>query len=210
MPKRARTLTVGLTGGIGSGKSEALKCFARAGAETLSLDDIAHELSRKGRPLHRAIVRTFGRGALDRSGAVDREALGTRVFADARQRRRLERAAHPVIRREMRRRLAAARRAVTVVDVPLLFEGGLQGNFDVTVIVTASRERRIERVRRRSGLSRSAVVRRMRAQLPERTKRRLADVRIPNDGSLRELGCAVREYQKALRLIAGGNNDSFY
>jgi len=206
MPRtgKRQPLTVGLTGGIGSGKSEALRCFARAGAATISLDAIARELSRKGRPVHRAIVRAFGRGVLAGSGELDRQALGERVFSAPRQRRRLEAASHPAIRREMRRRLDAAERPVVVVDAPLLFEGGLYRNFDVTVLVTASRERRIMRVRRRDGLGRGAVLRRMRAQMPEREKRRLADVRLSNDGSLRELDRRVRDYQQALRLIAGG------
>ncbi len=206
MRKHTKHLRVGLTGGIGSGKSAALKGFARAGAATVSLDGIAHDLSRKGRPVYRSIVSAFGREVLGRGGEIDRAALGERVFADARQRRRLERITHPAIRREMRRRIKAAKAPVVVVDVPLLFEGGLGKDFDVTVLVTASREQRIERVRRRDGLRRGAILRRMRAQMPEREKRRLADVRLSNNGSLRELGRVVREYQKALRLIAGGES----
>ncbi len=203
MPKKPR-LTVGLTGGIGSGKSEALKSFARAGAATVSLDGIAHELSKKGKPLYKAIVRAFGREILGDAGSIDRRALGERVFKSPRLRRRLEAATHPAIRREMRRRLAVAKRRVVVVDVPLLFEGKRQKDFDVTVLITAPRQRRIARVRRRDGLKKSEILKRMRAQMPDADKRRLADVEIRNDVSLKDLARKVRQYQNALELIAGG------
>lgn len=203
MPKRRR-LTVGLTGGIGSGKSETLEIFARAGAETVSLDRIAHELSKKGKPLYKVLVKAFGREILDAAGRIDRRTLGERVFNVPALRRRLEAATHPVIRREWRRRLATAKRKVVVVDVPLLFEGKRQKDFDVTILVTAPRSRRISRVRRRDGLKNSQILKRMRAQMPDVEKRRLADVVIRNDGSLKDLARKVREYQNALQLIAGG------
>ena len=197
-------LRVAVTGGIGTGKSEALKAFARAGAETISLDVVAHDLSRKGKPVHRALVREFGRSVLRPGGEIDRKALGAKVFARPRLRRRLEAAAHPPILREMRRRLARSRRPVAVVDVPLLFERGLQREFDVNVVVSAPRELRTRRVMRRDGVSRRQVLLRMRAQMPMAPKERMADVVIQNRGSLRALGRAVSEYQKAFDLIAAG------
>src|SRR5208282_1727603 len=114
-------LVIGLTGGIGTGKSSLLAAFTRLGAATMSLDDVSHRLSRKGTPLYRRIVRPFGTDSLDSSGEIDRRALGRKVFAHPALRRQLERATHPAILREMRRFIAGSRRPVTVVDVPLLF-----------------------------------------------------------------------------------------
>lgn len=200
--RAGKPLLVGLTGGIGSGKSEALSAFREAGAETISLDAVAHELSRPGRPVYRAILRTFGREVLRPDGGIDRRALAERVFSKPGLRRRLEAASHPPILREMRRRLKGVRRPVAVVDVPLLFEAGLEGGFDVTVAVSASREARLSRVRRRDGMSRAAVLRRMRAQRPLAEKERMADVVIRNEGSLKTLRRTVAEYQMAFDLMA--------
>ncbi|MFH1725704.1 MAG: dephospho-CoA kinase [Elusimicrobiota bacterium] len=200
MPERA--LRVALTGGIGTGKSEALKAFGRAGAATISLDAVAHELSRKGKPVYRAILKAFGRGFLGRAGEIDRKALGKIVFARPRLRRRLEAASHPPILREMRRRLKRVARPVVVVDVPLLYERGLQREFDVSVVVTAPRRAQLGRVMRRDGVGRAEVLSRLRAQLPMTHKERKADVVIRNHGGLRELRRAVGEYQNAFNLIA--------
>ncbi len=200
-----RALRVGLTGGIGAGKSEALKAFGRAGAEMVSLDSISHELSKPGRLVYRAVVRSLGRGVLDSRGRIDRESLGARVFRSASLRRKLERASHSPILREMRRRVKTCRKAVVVVDVPLLFEKRLQAEFDLTMIVTAKFSRRIRRVRRRDGLGRPQALLRMRAQMSEARKRRLADVELPNDGSLKALRRAVSECQRAFDLIANRN-----
>lgn len=201
MPER---LLIGLTGGLGAGKSEALKAFARAGADTISLDRIARELSRKGGPIHRAATRAFGRGVLKAGGELDRRALARKVFRDPAARRRLEGLAHPVILRELGRRLARARRRVAVVDAPLLFEAGLERLFDVTMLVTAPRRLRLERVRRRDGMTAGEFAARARAQLPEAAKRRRADVVVANDRGLSALRRAAREYYMAFELISAG------
>lgn len=199
-----RILKIGLTGGIGAGKSAALAGFRRLGAETVSLDEIARVLSRKGGPGCRAAARALGRGVLAGDGELDRRAIAARVFRDASARRRLERAIHPLIRREMRRRISACGKPYVVVDAPLLFEGGLDKEFDVTLLVSAGRKRRIERVRRRDGVSRADVLRRMAAQMPEKRRRALADVIVSNEGGLGSLGRKIAGYDKAFRLIAGG------
>lgn len=174
------TLRIGLTGGIGAGKTEVLRAFAALGAATLSLDEVSRLPA-----VRRAQERLFG--------TVDRAAIAARVFADAAARRRLERATHPLILREMRRWLRSQKR-VAVVEAPLLFEAGIQADFDVTVSV-ASRKRRGD-------------ARRARAQWPPAKKAALADVVIKNDGSLADLRRAVKQHQDAFVLIAsaGGRN----
>ena len=177
-----RPLLVGLTGGIGSGKSAALAEFARRGAATLSLDELAHEVSGLA--------------------PAERKALAAKVFSDPKALRRLERALHPPVLREMARRLARAR-GLTVVDVPLLFEKKLEDRFDVTLAVTAGLKTRLARLARR-GTSPAEARRRMKAQLPAAEHRRRADLVIDNGGSRKDLTEKVRQYHAALQSIAVG------
>ncbi|MDD5629274.1 MAG: dephospho-CoA kinase, partial [Elusimicrobia bacterium] len=190
----AKTLAVGLTGGMGSGKSEALRALRRLGARTLCLDEVAHRVLAKGGAAYGPVLRSFGPAVLGRDGEIDRGALGRAVFAAPRLRRRLERLTHPAILREMRRRIRKSRRhrGLLVVDAPLLFEAGLEKEFDLTAVVTASRARRIRRLRRRDDLPLRELRRRMAAQLPLAEKARRADVVIGNDGTRGELRRKLR------------------
>jgi len=196
-----KPLQIGLTGGIGSGKSAALDAFKKAGAAVVSADAVVHELSKPGKPAYRAIVRAFGEGVLVADGALDRASLGESVFKNAAMRRKLEGIVHPIVRREMKRRVKAARGPVVVVDVPLLFENGLESEYDLTVSVSASRALCLKRVMRRDGLSKAAVARRMSAQLPAKEKEKRADVVLRNEGSLASLRRSVGEYMRAFDLI---------
>lgn len=200
---RSGRFVVGLTGGIGAGKSSVLAELKRLGFPTISLDSIAREQARPGRRGYRAILRAFGRSILDAAGRIDRRLLGSIVFRDISARRRLERATHPPILREMRRRLGR-RRGVVVVDVPLLFEGGLQNDFDATVLVSCPLKTRILRVARRDGLPVCEVRRRVSSQWPATRKRILADVTIANDRSLPELRARVKMLSALLALLYGG------
>lgn len=201
---KRRALTVGLTGGIGSGKTEALRAFARQGAETLCLDEVAHRVLLRGAAAYRPVVRAFGRAILDARGEIDRRALGRIVFASPRARRRLERLTHPRILREMRRRLRAHGRGLLVVDAPLLFEAGWEKDFDLTLLVSAGVGTRLRRLARRDRLPAAQLRRRMAAQMPAAEKAARADVVLRNDGTRRELLDQVREYHRAFELIYGG------
>lgn len=196
-----KKLIIGLTGGIGTGKTLALREFERLGARTVSLDGIARELSRKGTVAYRGIVKSFGRGILGASGEIDRARLAELVFARPRLRRRLEFLTHPGILREMERRIGRARGGVVVADVPLLFEAGRQRRFDLTLMVSASRRAQLRRVARRDGLSPAQVRRRISAQWPSGAKEALADVVISNDGSRKDLQSKIRQYYRAFRLM---------
>ncbi|HAZ08712.1 MAG TPA: dephospho-CoA kinase [Elusimicrobia bacterium] len=201
--KKPKRFVVGLTGGCGTGKSSALAEFKRRGAAAFSLDRIAHEQSRPGREGYRAILRAFGRGILNKKGVIDRHALGARVFRDKSARVRLERAVHPPILREMER-LIARLNDVVVVDVPLLFEKGLQDRFDATVLISCRPSSQLRRVVKRDGLSVAQARLRIRAQWPLARKRKLADFTIDNDGSLTELRAKMKALHAGLTLLYGG------
>jgi len=200
-----RRLTVGLTGSIGAGKSEALAALARLGAATADCDAVARELSAPGGVLARAVSRSFGPRFLSPDGSVDRPALARLVFARPAARRKLERLSHPLILAEVRRRLRRSRVPVAVVAAPLLFEAGLGSSFDVTAAVTAPWPARLARSRRRDRSTAAQVRARARAQWPERRIAARADVALANAGTLADFRRRVAQYYRAWELIAQGS-----
>jgi len=196
------TALIGLTGGIGSGKSTVARLFEKLGARVIDADAIVHELQAPGTPLLAELVQSFGDGILDASGALDREALGRRVFRDPEARARLERLVHPKVGAEFARRLAAARASgagLVLLDIPLLFEARRQGSggaasldLDATVVVWVPRATQIARQMQRDGRRREAAEERVDAQLPLDEKRALADHVIDNSGAIEETERQVR------------------
>ena len=201
---RKRALLVGLTGAMGSGKSEALKAFHRQGASTLCLDETAHRVLAKGRSGYRSVLRSFGPAILDRRGQIDRRALGKIIFKDPLLRRRLERLIHPAILSEMRRWMRSRRRGLAVVDAPLLFEKSLEGEFDLTMVIAAKKRLCMERLLRRDNLPLRELRRRLAAQMPPAQKAARADVVVVNEGNLKHLAKKIREYCRAFQLMHGG------
>jgi dephospho-CoA kinase len=190
---RARTrgckpVAVAVTGGIGAGKSEALRAFARHGAATISSDDIVHQLLRSDEEVLSALAARWGGRVVGPDGA-DREAIAGIVFADAEELAWLEQLLHPRVLREYR----AWRRAVdegpeppkvTVAEIPLLYETGGEQRFDVVVAITAPPELR----RKRGRVQDDARERRL---IPDEEKVRRADFAYVNDGTLEELDAFV-------------------
>lgn len=195
-------LVVGLTGGIGTGKSTALSAFAALGTPTVSLDAIAHEQARPGNAVWKVVKKTFPR-FVDKNGVIDRARLGAFVFSHVSARRRLEKATHPVILKELDEKLARMK-GVVVVDVPLLFEAGLRGRFDAAVLVSSKRQ--LRRVMRRDKLSAADVRKRIAAQWPLSRKRALADVTLDNDGTVAALKKRVKTLNAGLQLLYGGTH----
>ncbi|MDJ0785947.1 MAG: dephospho-CoA kinase [Myxococcota bacterium] len=204
------TRVLGLTGGIGTGKSTVARMFAELGAVVLDADAIVHELQAPGQPMLDAIAEAFGPELIDADGALDREALGERVFSDEDARKRLNAIVHPAVGAEMARRLAAAREAgvpLVLLDIPLLLEtrskGGSGAMVEAVIVVYAPPEAQIERQRIRDGRDREAALERMRAQLPIDEKREMADHVIDNSGSLEETEAQVRAVFAELSGAAG-------
>lgn len=176
---------VGLTGGIGSGKSTVARLFAELGAHVIDADALAREVVEPGTAGLAAIVARFGDGVLAADGSLDRRALAAIVFTDAASRRDLDGIVHPLVRRrsaERRRRLAAEEPgAVVVEDVPLLYEAGLAGDMDLVVVVTAPLEIRVERAVLR-GMDADDVRARIAGQASDAERASIADVVLDNSG----------------------------
>lgn len=194
-------LLVGLTGNIASGKSEVARILAGLGATIIDADRLAREAVRPGTPGLAAIVDRWGPGILRADGSLDRAALRRIVFADPAEREALNRIVHPEVRRLRDREVAAARGRgdrVVVADVPLLFESGLEHDFDRLVLVDATEPTRLDRLVRRRGLGEEEARRMMAAQWPAEAKRDRADIVIRNEGTLAELRLAVEQAWRQL------------
>jgi len=182
-------LLIGLTGGIGSGKSTVARLLERRGAVVIDADQLAREAVAKGTPGFDRVVAAFGATVLTPDGDLDRSALAARIFSDPAEKAALEAIVHPEVARrfgEMVESLRTSDRVVVYVT-PLLVELGLAPAFDVVVVVTASTHLRISRVASDRGLSPDDVRERMAAQATDEQRMEVADVLVDNDGSLADL-----------------------
>jgi dephospho-CoA kinase len=182
-------LLVGLTGGIGSGKSTVARLLERRGAAVIDADQLAREAVAKGTPGYDRVVEAFGHDVVTSDGALDRSALAARIFSDPVQRSTLEAIVHPEVARRFGDQVDAYRGTdrVVVYVTPLLVELGLAPAFDVVIVVTASPHLRVSRGASDRGLSPDEVRGRMAAQATDEQRAEVADVLIDNDGSLAEL-----------------------
>jgi dephospho-CoA kinase len=199
-------LLVGLTGGIGSGKSTVARLLERHGAVVIDADQLAREAVEKGGPGFERVVDAFGPSILTPAGDLDRSALAARIFSDPVQKATLEAIVHPEVARRFSEsvdRYRATDRVVVYVT-PLLVELGLAPAFDAVIVVTASPHLRVSRVASDRGLSPDEVRRRMAAQATDDQRAEVADVLIDNDGSLAELVPQVDRLWGDLVARAGG------
>jgi dephospho-CoA kinase len=184
---------VGLTGGIGCGKSAAADEFARLGTAVVDTDAVAHELTRSGGPAIADVRRLFGERFIDAQGAMDRAGIRALVFSDATAKSRLERLLHPMIRAESERRIAAASAPYVVYVVPLLLESpDYRQRVARVLVVDCAPEEQVARVRRRSGLGEEEIRRIIEAQTPRDARLAAADDVIDNSGSIDALHKQVR------------------
>lgn len=197
-------LVVGLTGGIGSGKSAAAKEFARLGATVIDTDAIAHELTGPGGAAVAEVKRLFGAEFVGPSGAMDRKRMRERAFADAGEKRRLESLLHPLIRAEVERRTAAASGPYVVHVVPLLLESAdYRARVGRVLVVDCPEALQVARTRQRSGLAEAEVRRIIDSQIQRQTRLAAADDVIDNSGSIAALQHRVHQlHQNYLRLAA--------
>ncbi len=194
-------LLVGLTGGIGSGKSTVARMLEERGAVVFDADALAREAVRPGTPGHDAVVERFGANVLAPGGELDREALASIVFADPAARRDLEAIVHPEVRRLLAEGCEAYQGSdrVVVFSAPLLLETGMHTAFQILVVVSAPEPTQIERLLRDRGMSEDQVRARIAAQAPLEEKVAVADVVVDNDGTLTDLRERVDEVWNELR-----------
>jgi dephospho-CoA kinase len=196
-------LRVGLTGGIGAGKSEVAKRLAAYGAVLIDADAVAREVVVPGTPGLAAIRDAFGTGALRPDGTLNREWLGDVIFADPDLRAKLNGIIHPLIRDRMAELEAQAAGAqVLVHDVPLLAEGGLAGLYDEVVVVDVAPRVQLERLLRERAMTREQAEARMAAQASRADRLAIATLVVDNSGSLHELDREVGELWAELRRRA--------
>ncbi len=191
-------MIVGLTGGIGSGKTTVAALLAQKGAVVIDTDVIAREIVAPG-PLLEALQAEFGPSVIGPDGRLDRPVLARLIFSDEAQRAKLNALTHPAILKRVLSEIGAAPAgAIVVVVVPLLFESRFEVNCDRVVAVVAAPELRRQRIAERDGLTGTEIEARMRAQLPESEFEQRADIIVRNDGNLTALG---REVDKAWEKI---------
>jgi len=180
-------VVAGLTGGIATGKSTVAAIFEEAGARLIDADRIAREVVRNGSSAHRDIVAHFGMDVLLGDGEIDRKRLAAIIFNNPAAQRALEHIVHPQVKREVDRRVALIRRqapdALIILDIPLLFEAGMQRGLDAVIVVYAPEHLQLARLMARDGLTEPEALARIRAQMPIESKRALATRVIDNAGS---------------------------
>ena len=199
-------LRVGVTGGIGSGKSLVCSMFAREGVPVLSADDIAKQMMRDDQVLHRKLAALLGPQTYLSNGELNRTYIAGKIFTNRRVQRKVNALVHPRVEAELERRFLKLGRSgekIGIVEAALIYEAGYERALDFVVVVDAPEAQRIERVVRRDGSMKSDVRRRIRAQWPARQKLKDADYVIRNTGSPGDLEASVRFLLTILKNIIG-------
>ena len=195
-------LVVGLTGGIGSGKTQVSNAFAGLAVEIVDADALAHELSAPGAEGSRPICAEFGPAMLLPSGELDRARLRRHVFADPAARVRLEAMLHPLISAEAKRRVATWHGAYGIYSAPLLLEGGASALIDRVLVVDCPEAEQVRRVRERSGLTEAEILAIMATQLDRQARLSRADDVIDNAGPLAAIAPQVALLDRRYRDLA--------
>jgi len=200
---RVRSYLIGLTGGIGSGKSEVAAAFAALGADVIDADEIAHAISRRGEAGHRAVVESLGASFVGADGELDRAALRRRAFDDPAFRRDLEQLLHPLIAARLEDAIGGLTGPYGVLVVPLLLErGGLRKRVARVLVVDCPEAEQLRRVQLRSGLAADDVRKIMATQLPRADRLAAADDVIDNSGPREALGPQVERLDRRYRELA--------
>ena len=203
-------LLVGLTGGIGAGKSTVAAMLEARGARVIDADDLARRAVRSGTAAFDRIVERFGGGVVGADGELDRAALASIVFADSERRRELERFTHPEVARMLQEALEPLRSTddVVVYASPLMVESGMTDACDVVVVVASPVEEQLRRVGAQRGMSESDVRARMAAQASDGERAAAADVILDNGGTIEELEAQVDRLWRDLERTARERADA--
>lgn len=195
-------LRIGLTGGIGSGKSTVCRLFAELGVPVIDTDTIAHQLVAPGQPALKQVESVFGSDILDQEGRLDRGLLRERVFRDENLRKQLEAILHPLIRSRMQEQLEAINAAYVIIAIPLLLEKGWQTEVNRILVVDADEGLQLERTVRRDRVPVEIVRQIMQAQVSREYRLEAANDIIHNDGELTALRKQVEQLHKRYLQLA--------
>lgn len=198
-------LRIGLTGGIGSGKSTVCDLFRELGAPIIDSDIIARELVEPGRPALAQITRLFGKQILQQDGSLNRARLRERVFNNEQQREQLESLLHPLIRQEMQRQIASLDAPYVILAIPLLLEKGWQQQLDRVVVVDCSEQQQRERAGGRDGSSTQTIEQIITSQISRDRRLAAADDIIDNSDSLDSLRHQVERLHHHFLNLAANN-----
>ena len=196
------SLVVGITGGIGSGKSAVTRCFEQRGITVVDADVVARLVVEPGTPALAAIATHFGNAILQPDGSLDRAALRSRVFSNDDDRRWLEQLTHPLIGQEILEQISASRSPYTILSSPLLLDTDQKALVDFVVVVDVPETTQVQRTMQRDGNDEAQVRRIMAAQLSRADRLERADIVIDNSRSLEELDSQVDELHKEFLLRA--------
>ena len=183
------TLTIGLTGGIASGKSTVTKMIRGLGIPVIDADQVARDVVKVGEEAYEQIIKTFGQDILQENGEIDRAKLGAIVFYNEQERKKLNAIVHPAVRRRMlaEKEAYVQKGAKTIVlDIPLLFESELTHLIDKIIVVYVDDDIQLERLMKRNGFSEEEALARIRSQMPLHEKVKKADAVINNNGTIEE------------------------
>ncbi|MDP3024525.1 MAG: dephospho-CoA kinase [candidate division Zixibacteria bacterium] len=181
---------IGITGGIGSGKTEVAKVFKKSGAKIISGDEIGKEVVERNRFVLKKLVKMFGEGILSSNKELNRRKLGGIAFSSIENRDKLNTIVHPYLLSNLKKQIKAHRKkgpGIVIVDAALIIEWGLQKELDYLILVESSFQNRIKRLKEYSGYSQKEAINRIKAQIKDRTRREYADYVIRNDKDLKEL-----------------------
>ncbi len=195
MSVKQRLITIGVTGGIGSGKTEVCRIFETLGVPMLSADTIAKEISNYDPRVRQLLVELLGTQAYTSDGVLDRAYVASRFFSNKNIQRKVNAIIHPRVEEEIKRRFSTMEREGTrigIVEAALIYEAGLDRLLDAVVVVDASEEIKIDRIVKRDGSSRTSVLDRMKAQMDPSAKLKRADYIIHNEGTIEELEQKIR------------------
>jgi dephospho-CoA kinase len=202
----------GLTGGIASGKSTVARFLEALGAKVINADRVGHELLEPSHPVFNKVVLHFGRGILKPCGEIDRERLGSVVFADPQKLSELTSIMHPSLIARVKELVEEFRsrqpRAVILVDAALIYEAGVADCFAKILVAWCRPEQQIERLMAKAHISRQDALRRMASQIPVEEKRRRADYLIDCSGSLEETRAQVEALYPAIKRLAEETGNS--
>ncbi len=194
-------LRIGLTGGIGTGKSSAAAMFAKRGVPVIDADEIAGQLVAPGQPAYDQVVRFFGKEIVSDDGSIDRARLRRRVFDEPRLRHELEAIVHPRVRQQIQRQVRALSAPYCVLVIPLLLEANQQDLVDRVVVIDTGEDAQVQRVAARSSLTEPEIRKIIAAQIGRDARLRYAHEVITNDGDLEQLEEQVeRLHQRYLAL----------